>query len=119
MFSNLRTEGADWNHFFLPRALKVFDNQDDIVEIQESSDFWLTRFREREERINYVELRRRASRRSAADLTVTYLRGGTRHQVDRSIDPNHEIFQPLRGFSSWLEWYRPVDLEGRPTRCRH
>ena len=119
MFSNLRTEGADWNHFFIPSTLKLWDNQDDLVVILETTDPRLRMFKEREEQINFVELRRLAAMHNTTSFSVTYLRGGTRHRVDRSLDPDHEIFQPLRGLSRWFEWYRPVDPEGRPTRCRH
>jgi len=38
MFSNLQTEGADWNHAFIPEAVRVFGYQEQLVRVTASND---------------------------------------------------------------------------------
>lgn len=38
MFSNLRTEGGNWNHLFIPASVRVFGYQDQLVRITGSND---------------------------------------------------------------------------------
>lgn len=38
MFSNLRTEGGNWNHLFIPASVGVFGYQDQLVRITGSND---------------------------------------------------------------------------------
>jgi hypothetical protein len=38
MYSNLQTEQGVWNHLFLPEAMRVFELQDDLVEIVNADD---------------------------------------------------------------------------------
>ena len=38
MYSNLQTEDGRWNHVLIPESVRVFDMQDDTVEVVRSSD---------------------------------------------------------------------------------
>ena len=46
MFSNLRTEGNEWNHLILPKELRVFPYQDEIYWVQEIDTELMFSFRE-------------------------------------------------------------------------
>ena len=37
MYSNLQTEGPHWNHELVPQDVQVFEYQDDLVRILDSS----------------------------------------------------------------------------------
>lgn len=43
MFSNLQTEGADWNHLLLPEAVRLFPAQEQLVTVNAASDPALVR----------------------------------------------------------------------------
>lgn len=58
MFSNLRVEGADTNHLFMPTHLQVSSIQAHTVTILETNAPYFQNFIERSERITYFELTR-------------------------------------------------------------
>jgi len=43
MYSNLQTEADDWNHAFIPKAVRVFGQQDELVTVTASDDPLLLR----------------------------------------------------------------------------
>ncbi len=65
MYSNLRTEGRYWNHLIVPRAVKVFGFQDDLIEITASDDPIFQAIADRGELLPRFELRRRLRRYGA------------------------------------------------------
>lgn len=84
MFSNLQTEGDQWNHLVLPRAMRVFPYQDELVTIVESSDPYLQRLQRERTRLVYPHLRLHLDGHPEASLT--YERGGRRYVVPRVGD---------------------------------
>jgi hypothetical protein len=38
MYSNLQTEGDEWNHLFMPSGLRIFDTQDHLIEMTDPED---------------------------------------------------------------------------------
>jgi hypothetical protein len=59
MFSNLRTEGGQSNHWFVPVHIQVFDYQRDLIELVEASDRGLQNVADRGFLIPFFELRRK------------------------------------------------------------
>lgn len=109
MFSNLQTEGDRWNHFFLPRSLRVFAFQDRIYEIVDSTDPVLQEVADRRMALVPFEIRRRLS--AAPEASVTYRSDGRRRQLDRAGD-DPEISRPLNPILARLFWFRPVARNG-------
>lgn len=124
MFSNLRTERGETNHFFLPVAWRLADYQEDMVQLVEiSSDSSLNRIvktAQHGECVPYFELRRQiGGGERDLDFFVTYVRNGQMHRVAFKEQPDHEIFRK----SHWLErkflHFRSVPELGQPVTCRH
>ena len=83
MYSNLQTADQQSNHFLLPR-LPVEMSQDDLVTVEASSDRRLARLARGQEQITWHELRRLAA--EAPEASISYVRGGERHDLDRIAD---------------------------------
>lgn len=115
MYSNLRTEGEQWNHLFMPQALKVFGLQDDLVRIEASSDPVLQASAERRGRWVYLEFRRHVSQRP--EISVRYERAGQRHDVPRVADDSR-LSQPPPWWARKLLWFREV-LPPEANTCQH
>ena len=62
MYSNLGTEGDHWNHLLIPRSVKVFGFQDDLIEITASSDPIYQAIADSRKLLPRFELRRRLRR---------------------------------------------------------
>ena len=62
MYSNLRTEGDHWNHLLVPRSVKIFDFQDDLIAITGSSDPVYQAIADSGKLLPRFELRRRIRR---------------------------------------------------------
>jgi len=90
MYSNLRTDRNDCNHFLIPR-LPLEMGQDDLVEIIASSDAYLARFAGRDERVTWHELRRHLS--ADPDAAIVYRRKGQFHSLDHARD-DPELVRP-------------------------
>ncbi|MDQ3631776.1 MAG: hypothetical protein M3417_11025, partial [Actinomycetota bacterium] len=58
MFSNLQTEASDWNHAFVPEAVRVFGYQEELVTVTASNDPRLLRRTSRGTRMVRFELER-------------------------------------------------------------
>jgi hypothetical protein len=113
MYSNLQTERATTNHFFLPRV-SLATGQDDLVEIIGSSDPILRRVRDGDALITWHALRRRLTAHPTE--SVQYRRGGTVFAYERALEnPELVDLDPLAGR---LLAYRLVDREGAAVRCR-
>lgn len=109
MFSNLRTEGGESNHLFLPR-LSFPSKQDDLVEIHASSNAFLSQVATEGHRVAYHEVRRTLSDDPSA--SVEFTRGGELFTfADASVDPD---LVALGFFQRKLFHYRTVNVEGPP-----
>jgi hypothetical protein len=113
MFSNLMTEGDRWNHFLLPRAMKVFPLQDDLVQVVRSSDQRFRQFAERRTQLVWVHFQSLVSR--YPHIRITYERAGQRYEVARVGD------DPI--LSKRPDWVvaKLMDFRTIPRRnvCRH
>lgn len=115
MYSNLRTEALEWNHLLLPRALRVFPYQNELVRVTDSSDPELARLVRPPARLVPFELRRRAQRAPRASLE--YVRGGLPTRVER-VEDDPFLAAPLPPLLRKLLLFRPVPARGRNT-CLH
>jgi hypothetical protein len=115
MFSNLQTEGDEWNHLIVPPAVQVFDLQDDLVEIVESSDAHLTDLGQRRLKKVWLEFRRYLLYRP--DTSVTYRRGGVEYRVQRCGD-DPALSEPLPLLVRKLFWFRSVSPADE-NHCKH
>lgn len=120
MYSNMRTENGENNHFFMPR-LALFAHQDDLVEVLDSSNpaiaklkGWPVLYGDPDIRlpvyITYFELRRAVSRSEDAGLWVRYKRNGVERLYDRVLaqSPDKDLGARL---PIWLEktvMFRPI-----------
>jgi hypothetical protein len=86
MYSNLRTEGAVWNHLFIPEDVRVFGLQDTVVKIVESDDPTLALAAEMGH--EYVLFGLRDYVRDHPDVSLTYeIEGERRHSARAGSDP--------------------------------
>jgi hypothetical protein len=121
MYSNLRTE-VSHNHLIVPASAKVFDYQDDLVEIVDTSLPALERYAERSDvKLTYFELRRACSSTRKKDFAVTYRRGGE----ERIVESVEGVLRGDAGACRAHPWvvgkllrFRPVDTRAKAT-CRH
>jgi hypothetical protein len=82
MFSNLRTEADEWNHWVAPRSVRVFGLQDELVRVVESDSRRLRREIELGLRLVPFELRRWAWWNPEARLV--YVRGDREIRAERA-----------------------------------
>lgn len=115
MFSNLRTEGPYWNHYFVPRSTRVLSFQDELVEVVSSNDPSLEASAAKGGRIVFHTFHRHVSERP--DVSVVYRRGGQVHHVPRVADDPVLSVSPPAWRNRWL-WFRPV-LPPEQTTCQH
>lgn len=109
MFSNLRTEQGETNHYFLP-SVSIFGYQDDLVEVVSSNDEVLASLKERQLLVPFEALRRQVG--EGTGIEVTYLRGG--ETVTHTPEKPAPGLTPLgHGLDSWL-LFRPIPKEGQP-----
>jgi hypothetical protein len=113
MYSNLRTEGNESNHLFIPAGSQLFGFQDDLVEVISSSAPPLQAWVDRRELLPWYEFRAEASNHPEAG--VAYVRNGEFHEVPL-IGDDPDIGE--RPFARKLMVFRPVPKEG-PMGCRH
>ena len=84
MYSNLQTEGDQWNHALIPESVRVFDLQDDLVRVVSSSDEELNEATRGGTRLVWHDFRRRMLDRP--DASVTYAHAGRRFEAARAGD---------------------------------
>lgn len=115
MYSNLQTEGNQWNHLLMPEAMKVFDWQDDLVSIIDSTYPPFQHAAKEDIRLTWFEFQRQAS--EADSIAVTYRRGDNVYEVaDSKSDPvlSHP---PQAYWGKWM-WFREVPHPEKNT-IRH
>ncbi|GIW86175.1 MAG: hypothetical protein KatS3mg108_0499 [Isosphaeraceae bacterium] len=105
MFSNLQTEGDYWNHLFLPRAMRIFPMQDDLVTIIDCPD---PEIRARAEAGNrWVEFEFRDLMSRHPDWSVVYEHRGVRREVPR-VGDDPELSRPTNPILRKLVRFREV-----------
>ncbi len=123
MFSNLRTEGASWNHFLFSRAMRIFHYQDDIYWVDQL-DKPYQRTNKEHPRLGYgmpeIEFYRvleswKARKKSPA---LVYRKNNDSHSS--SDIASEAAFQ--KSPYSWLEmklmYFRRIQAPGSPNKCR-
>lgn len=115
MYSNLQTEGNQWNHLLMPEAMKVFNWQDDLVSIIDSTYPPFQHAAKEDIRLTWFEFQRQAA--EADSFAVTYRRGDNVYQVaDSKSDPN--LSQPPQAYWGKWMWFREVPVPEKNT-IRH
>ncbi len=119
MYSNLRTEGGVSNHLIVPATLQPFDFQRDLVTIIASSVPRVQRLADDSMAVPFLELRALLSTDGSGgvrrDGSVTYLRGGQRHEVS-SIGSNPALDLPVSWFVLKFVRFRAIESSGQ-RRC--
>ncbi len=116
MFSNVRTELGESNHYLIP-DITVFGHQDDVVEILETDLWWKG---EPLEGMAWPVIEFEDFRLGVAGweepASMTY-----RYQGVEYVTNDLAAEQPV-GDVGWLERtvleFRPIQLDGPPNRCR-
>jgi hypothetical protein len=116
MYSNLRTEGEDTNHFIWRHRLDLADYQRDLVRIVDSNDPQLKNDAESDLPFPFYVMRKRISelaRHGVKNVAVTYVRDGKTNVVDQA-----ESVPDLAAMPSWIERkllrFRWIQLVGCP-----
>ncbi len=117
MFSNLRVDGTENNHWFMTSKYQLADYQKDTVTILEASHPYLHDFIEWDEHIPFFELRKFLSGHSGEQLRVTYRRNGEIHTIELPADADHEAVTAPAWLANKLLIFRGVPKEG-PTPCQ-
>lgn len=116
MFSNLRVEGSNTNHLFMPVSYQVSDFQNDTVTILSTNNSYLQGFIVRNERMTYFQLSRFLSENLSKDIRVTFLRSGDKQTINLSRKS-----APVFIESSWIArkllLFRGIPKSG-PTPCQ-
>ncbi len=115
MYSNLQTEGNQWNHLLMPKAMKVFHWQDDLVSIIDSTYPPFQHAAQENIRLTWFEFRRQAS--EADSMAVTYRRGDNVYEVADSKSDPILLHPPEAYWRKWM-WFRDVPLPEKNT-IRH
>lgn len=115
MYSNLQTEGTQWNHLFMPQTLRVFGMQNDLVRIVDSDHPPFQRAAAEGIRLTWFEFHRESSH--TPGIAVTYQYQGREVQVaDTATDP--VLSKPPRLLWQKCLWFREVPLPEKNT-IRH
>ena len=105
MFSGLQTEGENWNHLFLPRAMRIFHFQDDLVQIVESDNPRLARYAASGDRFVHFQFQDYVSRNP--EIAVSYTHAGRTRRVPR-VGDDPELSKRPHFLLRRLMWFRPV-----------
>lgn len=115
MFSNLRTEGDTWNHYLMPRSLRVFGFQDEPLRILRSNDPYLRRLARDDFRLVPLELRRYAAEHP--EISVVY-EGPEGPVAARPAADDPFLARPPQPLLAKLLLFRPVSPPERNV-CLH
>lgn len=118
MFSNLHTENGMSNHLIVPPGIQVTDWQRDLVEIIDSNEPFLTRIRDNDFLLVYMDLRRQRSL-SEPDFWVTFRRNGRIETFDAKRPETHSTIPPLNLLAQRYFYFRPVERDPAKVRCKH
>lgn len=115
MYSNLQTEGGQWNHALLPESLRVFPFQDEPVRILGSSDPTLRQYAE--QRLRIVPFALRVHLRDRPGASVRYEAEGRVRNASRAALDGF-LAAPVNPALAKLFQFRPVPGPRRNS-CRH
>jgi len=116
MFSNLKVEGENTNHLFMPALTRLSDIQTNTVTLLETDDPYLQNYIKRNERITYFELTRYLYNNLHKDIHVSYRKDNREKTIQIPEQPPEKWLT-----SSYLERkllnFRGVPASG-PTPCQ-
>ena len=118
MFSNLRTEGGQSNHFFL-RNYALFQYQDDLVEVRNSNDYRFYELVVSGDLLPWFEFRRMVYSADNPNLQVTYLRNGKWNVLngsDGSAQSDHAM-EPHSWLVAKFLHFRSISGFEQPMKC--
>jgi hypothetical protein len=113
MYANLRTVDGETNHLLLPGTLPLTDEQDDIVEVLDTSSAGLARYAASDHGLTWRQLRRYVAEHP--DIRITYRRGNEVVALQRASD-RPELIEPVPAWREKVQLFRAVDLL-EPERC--
>lgn len=119
MFSNLRTEDR-MNHLIIRERGSFVGHQEDLVEIDQSSDPEIQRLAELGYRVTFFELRSYLSRKTRLvedPIRVRYRRANASGWIERSFEDPVWVAADVWWVRKLL-YFRPVPL-GEKTPCHH
>ncbi len=124
MFSNLRTELRNTNHFFMPVSLRLAGYQEQMVIVEEATSPVLQVYCSAKEWIPLFELRRAAAEDTSDDFRVVYRHVGNTQRIVAArageADPlAAEVFDAPSLLQRKLMYFRPVPPHGEACSCRH
>ena len=114
MYSNLETVDGDSNHLIVTRTFPVTDMEADRVRVVDTSDPGLQLYVEGGFDVPYLQFRAYMS--AHRDASVTYLRNGVQHHVDRASD-DPDLVEPVPSWEQKFFAYRSLD-QADPPRCQ-
>jgi hypothetical protein len=106
MFSNLRTEGNQTNHLFIPVSAQLFNFQKDIVEFVSSTDPKIQKMANEQKLMTFFELRRHVS--SNKPFSVSYIRQGKLVEVANTAT-SEEFAESLPLIFRGIFYFRTID----------
>lgn len=112
MFSNLRTSGRPSNHLLIHTPVAWLREGSDLVRIIDSTDAELTRVRDHDYLLSWMELCSYVEARLAkdGDFSITLERGGEIREF-ASVEATQAEFAQPRWLLRKLTWFRPVNME--------
>lgn len=118
MFSNLRTEGGQSNHFFIG-DMAIVGFQKDLVQVLDSNDLNFQELVLSGDLIPWFEFRRMASTSENEDAEITILRNGSLFQLTRggSSAISQEAFTPHPWWMTKFLHFRSISPFGQPMKC--
>ncbi len=115
MYSNLRTEGGQTNHWLMPASLQIWGYQRDLVKIHRVSVARIQRLANRGFQWTYFEFK--WLMREYPNASVVFEHNGVVRRVKRVKD-DPELMQPENPLMRKLLKFRPVADWTRPS-CIH
>ncbi len=111
MYSNLRTEGINPNHFFLGKWIRIFDYQDDLVSIKSTNIKELKKIQNRDLVIPFFQLRLIVyleTKKSVKGIQVEYEKNGKFYNV---INAENDLMfnKPIPFAIRKLMNFRPIE----------
>ena len=117
MFSNLRVQGSDNNHLFMPSNIQLTDYQTDLVEILDTSHERLKEHLITKQRITYFELKRIISETRHQTFFLNYKRNGEIFELDFPNEQKEGVLEGLPLMAEKLLIFRAVPESG-PCPCQ-
>lgn len=118
MYSNLRTEGGEWNHIFMPKWLKVAQYQDDLVEVIDATRKEFDELKTQNLLIPHFEFRRMIDNMNG-DVWVHYVHNGQHKvlEIKNGQSNQTDFVKGSTGLLGKLLVFRPVYKEGALSDC--